>query len=84
MVLLLHLMNAQLTIPVWIWLCDALLALTPLAAENISRYLGTGSLVVPLSLVVCMVVPLSSVRGLVILYSVVGSVGPRCCGQFFF
>jgi hypothetical protein len=31
-------MNAELSIPVWIWLCDALLSLTPLAAETISRY----------------------------------------------
>jgi hypothetical protein len=36
-VLLLHLMNAELRVPLWIWLCDALLSLTPLAAENISR-----------------------------------------------
>jgi hypothetical protein len=31
-------MNAELTIPLWIWLCDALLTLTPFAAEHISRY----------------------------------------------
>jgi hypothetical protein len=43
-VLLLHLMNAELSVPLWIWLCDALLSLTPLAAENISRSGGERTL----------------------------------------